>query len=325
VLALPDGGGWGIEMGTTVGWGSSPQAPISHSPHARAASPNPLRTSPIPAPREEFVCNKALTLIRICDLKLLEALGGLYLQGEGARGLGVVGGVFTIGIAEEDRSRRWRAHRHCAHGRAVSPITCWVALAPKADWAGGRRLLFSSGTTLLVGAPGRCSGPGSAKASLPCTRRTRQVLHRAWRNGAPLAETLLSGKNELTCWPHLDRNVEVTRGEGSASPVKFACGGGAGLPAKFRKRGSRTPCPHRAAPPSPPRGEACALPEALLVSWHSPIAAPNLLVIGRLACVTPSLVPDSGQDNGECNKMDAKVGSPRRLAPPAPPAPPHRI
>jgi hypothetical protein len=72
--------------------------------------------------------------------------------------LGGGGGVFTINIAEEDRSRRWRAHRHCANGRAVSPITCWVALAPKAEWAGGRRLLLSSGSTLLVGAPGRCSG-----------------------------------------------------------------------------------------------------------------------------------------------------------------------
>jgi hypothetical protein len=32
------------------------------------------------------------------------------------------GGLFTIGIAEEDRPRRWRAHRHCTNGRAVSPI-----------------------------------------------------------------------------------------------------------------------------------------------------------------------------------------------------------
>ena len=54
------------------------------------------------------------------------------------------GGVFTIGIAQEDRPRGWRAHRHCTNGRAVSPITCWVALAPKAEWAGGRRLLLRS-------------------------------------------------------------------------------------------------------------------------------------------------------------------------------------
>ena len=52
------------------------------------------------------------------------------------------GGLFTIHIAEEDRPRRWRAHRHCTNGRAVSPITCWVALVPKAEcnkaeWAGG--------------------------------------------------------------------------------------------------------------------------------------------------------------------------------------------
>jgi len=26
---------------------------------------------------------------------------------------------------------------HCTNGRAVFPITCWVALAPKAEWAGG--------------------------------------------------------------------------------------------------------------------------------------------------------------------------------------------
>ena len=54
--------------------------------------------------------------------------------------------------------------------------------------------------------------PGSAKTSLPCTHRTRQVLHSAWRAGAPLAETLPCEKNEHTCWPHLDRNVEVNQG-----------------------------------------------------------------------------------------------------------------
>ena len=47
------------------------------------------------------------------------------------------GRAVTINIAEEDRPRRWRAHRHFKNGRAVSPITCWVALAPKAEWAGG--------------------------------------------------------------------------------------------------------------------------------------------------------------------------------------------
>jgi hypothetical protein len=65
----------------------------------------------------------------------------------------------TIGIAEEDRPRRWRAHRNCTNGWAVSLINSWVVLAPKAGRAwGGRRRLLSSGTALLVGAPGRCSG-----------------------------------------------------------------------------------------------------------------------------------------------------------------------
>jgi hypothetical protein len=32
--------------------------------------------------------------------------------------------VFTIGIAEEDRPHRCRAHHHCTNGRAVSSITC---------------------------------------------------------------------------------------------------------------------------------------------------------------------------------------------------------
>ena len=31
-------------------------------------------------------------------------------------------GLITIGIAGEDRPRRWRAHRNCVNGRAVSPI-----------------------------------------------------------------------------------------------------------------------------------------------------------------------------------------------------------
>ena len=100
-------------------------------------------------------------------------------------------GVFTIGIAEEDRPRRWRAHRHCTNGRAVSPITCWVALAPKAEWAGGAPAPLEQWHYSTRGSARSVQwSPGSAKTSLPCTRRTRQVLHRAWRAGAPLAETL---------------------------------------------------------------------------------------------------------------------------------------
>ena len=121
-------------------------------------------------------------------------------------------GVFTIGIAEEDRPRRWRAHRHCTNGRAVSPITCWVALAPKAEWAGGRRLLLSSGTTLLAGAPGQCSGRrAQLKPPFPVP------IGRGRSYTAPGAPGLHSPrrcrvKKEHTCWPHLDRNVEVNPG-----------------------------------------------------------------------------------------------------------------
>jgi len=122
------------------------------------------------------------------------------------------GGLFTIHIAEEDRPRRWRAHRHCTNGRAVSPITCWVALVPKAEWAGGRRLLLSSGTTLLVGAPGRCSGRrAQLKPPFPVP------VGRGRSYTAPGAPGLHSPrrcrvKKEHTCWPHLDRNVEVNPG-----------------------------------------------------------------------------------------------------------------
>jgi len=46
----------------------------------------------------------------------------------------LAGGVlYTINIAEADRPRRWRAHRHCTNGRAVSRFTCWVALALNAE------------------------------------------------------------------------------------------------------------------------------------------------------------------------------------------------
>ena len=90
-----------------------------------------------------------------------------------------------------------------------------------------------------------------------------------------------------------------TRGEGSASPVKFACGGHAGLPAKKKtKKGESNPLPPPRCSPSLPRGDACARPEALHVPWHSPLAFRALLVIDRLACVTPSPVPDS--ETAEC-------------------------
>jgi hypothetical protein len=69
-------------------------------------------------------------------------------------------------------------------------------------------------------------------------------------------------------------------------------------PRKKTKKGESNPLPPPRCSPSPPRGDACARPEALHVPWHSPLAFRALLVIDRLACVTPSPVPDS--ETAEC-------------------------
>ena len=69
-------------------------------------------------------------------------------------------------------------------------------------------------------------------------------------------------------------------------------------PRKKTKKGESNPLPPPRCSPSPPRGDACARPEALHVPWHSPLAFRALLVIDRLVCVTPSPVPDS--ETAEC-------------------------
>ena len=116
--------------------------------------------------------------------------------------------------------------RRCTNGRAVSPITCdqlvgwrWTR---KPSGLGGRRLLLSSGTTLLVGAPGRCSGRrAQLKPPFPVPiGRGRSYT----APGAPGLETLPCEKKVThvgRIWIGMSRS---TRGAGSASPVKFACG-----------------------------------------------------------------------------------------------------
>ena len=67
---------------------------------------------------------------------------------------------------------------------------------------------------------------------------------------------------------------------------------------RYSKESNPYPLPPPRCSPSPPRGDACARPEALHVPWHSPLAFRALLVIDRLACVTPSPVQDS--ETAEC-------------------------
>ena len=137
----------------------------------RSPPPPPFRGAR-PCPRTARGCPPAPARLE----RVRHHIGGSWRRRRRRRG----GGLFTIHIAEEDRPRRWRAHRHCTNGRAVSPITCWVALAPKGEWAGGRRLILRHGHYSTRGSARSVHwSPGSAKTSLPCTHRTRQVLHRA--------------------------------------------------------------------------------------------------------------------------------------------------
>ena len=158
---------------------------------------------------------------------------------------------------------------------------------------------MSSGTTLLVGAPGRCSGRrAQLKPPFPVP------VGRGRSYTAPGAPGLHSPrrcrvKKEHTCWPHLDRNVEVNPGRRLSFASKVCLWGRCGpTREKKTKKGESNPLPPPRCSPSPPRGEACAHPEALHVPWHSPLAFRALLVIDRLACVTPSPVPDS--ETAEC-------------------------
>ena len=136
------------------------------------------------------------------------SLGGLTGGRERRGG----GGLFTIGIAEEDRPRRWRAHRHCPDGRAVGPITYWVALAP-GDAGGGSwapqeqavaagsireasiiRSIRSINQSSLRSAATKHEGQASSKTRLapcaPCstyTRASRLVATSLWSDGAAAA------------------------------------------------------------------------------------------------------------------------------------------
>jgi len=107
--------------------------------------------------------------------------GGVYTESLRKLGLPKEEGVFTIGIAEEDRLRRWRAHRHCTNGRAVSPIACLVALASKAEWAGGRRRLEEERLTTCV------DPHGGSTASRRFAAGARQVRNRTVPHPARLA------------------------------------------------------------------------------------------------------------------------------------------
>jgi len=119
----------------------------------------------------------------------------------------------------------------------LSPVGCWVALAPKAEWAGGAPAPLEQWHYSTRGSTRSVQwSPGSAKTSHRRGRSyTAPGLHSPRRCRVKKKNTHVG-----RIWIGMSRS---TRGEGSASPAKFACGGGAGLPAKKTKKGASNPLP----------------------------------------------------------------------------------